>query len=166
MPSVDNRFPDGSHQFVLQPNGALSAVQAARFVWLTAIPMVAIALFFTLRGFWPVLPFAGIEIGLLIWALRESMRDSRQREVILVNSDTVRIERAERAGVLRREFPRHWARVAIRKPSSPRYPSRLVIESQGRSCEIGRFLPEAERQAFAQQLRRAVGEMNSSPPLD
>ncbi|HMA11675.1 MAG TPA: DUF2244 domain-containing protein [Steroidobacteraceae bacterium] len=165
MPAKDTRLPDGSREFVLQPNGSLAPEQARLFLWLTAGGCFAIALAFALQGMWPVLPFAGLEIGVLVWALRASMRQSRHRETIQVCQDVIRIERHDRAGIHHAEFARHWARVSVRPGAQRRHPSRLLIESQGRHCELGRFLTEEERQDIARRLRRVVGGMNASPML-
>jgi uncharacterized membrane protein len=165
MPSTASRLPDGSRELVLQPNGSLTQEQARLFLWLTAGGCLAIALCFTLQGMWPVLPFAGLEIGVLVLALRASMQHSRHREVIHVSDDTIHIERRDRGGIHRSQFTRHWARVSVRAAALPRHPSRLIIESQGRQCELGRFLTEEERHAVALQLRQLVGGMNASPLL-
>lgn len=165
MPTTDTTLPDGRRQFVLQPNSSLSPAQAKRFLWIVGAPMFALALYLSARGFWPVLPFAGLEFGVLVWALRASMRDSRRRETVRVDSDTIEIEFHDRAGVHRREFPRHWARITMRPPASRLHPARLCIESHGRSCELGRFLAEEERRALARRLRQVIGGVNASPPL-
>jgi uncharacterized membrane protein len=165
MPSTDSRLPDGSRELVLQPNGSLTQEQARLFLWLTAGGCLAIALCFTLQGLWPILPFAGLEIGVLVLALRASMRHSRHREVIQVSHDFIRIECRDRRGIHRAEFTRHWARVSMRAAARPRHPSRLFIESQGRRCELGRFLTEEERREVALRLRHMVGGMNTSPLL-
>jgi len=62
-------------------------------------------------------------------------------------------------------FPRHWAQVKLRRPASRLHPSRLVIESHGRQCEVGDFLTEEERRGLAQRLVRLIGRVNESPTL-
>jgi uncharacterized membrane protein len=62
-------------------------------------------------------------------------------------------------------FPRHWARVKIRRPQTPLHRGQLVIESHGRSYEVGKFLTEEERRHLAADLRRLIGGMNQSPAL-
>jgi uncharacterized membrane protein len=62
-------------------------------------------------------------------------------------------------------FPRHWARVKIRRPKSPLHRGQLVIESHGRGREVGKFLTEEERRHLAAELQRLIGDMNQSPEL-
>jgi len=154
-----------AHRIELVPNCSLSPQGARLFVGSLALVTFSVAGFFALQGFWPVLPFAGIEIGLLAWAVRASMRRGSEREVIVVSEDEVVIERRAPSGSRRTVFPRHWARVTLRGPQPAQHPSRLLIESHGRACEVGRFLTEDERQRVAARLRSLVGKTSESPAL-
>ena len=112
-----------------------------------------------------MLPFAGLEIGLLAWAVQASMRAGAAREVIVVSEESVTVERGSPGGMSLMVFPRHWARVTLRGPQRTQHPSRLVIESHGRACEVGRFLTEEERHGLASRLRLLVGKTSESPEL-
>jgi len=149
----------------LTPNCSLTPRGARIFVGSLAALTFAVALFFALQGLWPVLPIAGVEVGLLAWAVRASQRKGLEREVILVSDQNVVIERRGPAGSWRTVFPRHWSRVTLRDPQAASYPSRLTIESHGRACEVGRFLTEEERRGVAERLRRLVGKTSESPAL-
>ena len=120
----------------------------------------------TLLGYWPVLPFAGAEMVLLAWALHSNMQRRHEHETIDVSESEVVIEyRRTRRTPRRVVFPRHWARVKIRRPKSPLHRGQLVIESHGRAYEVGKFLTEEERRHLAANLRRLIGDMNQSPAL-
>jgi len=156
---------DIEHRIVLAPNCSLTPQGARLFVGSLAVVTFAVAGFFALQGFWPVLPFAGLEIGLLAWAVRASLRRGAEREVIVVSEADVVIERVAPTGSRRTVFPRHWARVTLRDPQPAQHPSRLTIESHGRACEVGRFLTEDERRRLAARLARLVGKTSESPVL-
>jgi uncharacterized membrane protein len=117
------------------------------------------------RGFWPVLPFAGLEMAFLGWALRVSMARRHHRQTITVTDSDVSVEVRDRQHSVRHVFPRHWAQVKLRRPASRLHPSRLTIESHGRQCELGSFLTEAERRGLADQLQSLIGRVNESPSL-
>jgi uncharacterized membrane protein len=153
------------HRIELAPNCSLTPQGARLFVGSLAIVTFAVAGFFAMQGFWPVLPFAGLEIGLLAWAVRTSMRRGTEREIIVVSEAQVVVERCTLSGSRLSVFPRHWARVTLRDPQQTRYPSRLTIESHGRACEVGRFLTEDERRRLADRLVRLVGKTSESPAL-
>ncbi|HET7203963.1 MAG TPA: DUF2244 domain-containing protein [Steroidobacteraceae bacterium] len=154
------------HRIELAPNCSLTPASSRTLVGSLALVTLGTALVFAWQGFWPVLPFAGLEIGLLWWAVRASMRDGGRREVIVISDDAVLIERRAPGNTSRLVFARHWATVKLRDPPAAQYPSRLVIESHGRACEVGRFLTEDERRGLAARLRPLVGRSSESPALD
>lgn len=119
----------------------------------------------TIQGFWPVLPFAGLEMAVLGWALKVTLDRRHHAETITVSDSQVSVESCvgpRRAQVV---FPRHWAQVKLRRPSSRLHPSRLIIESHGRRCEVGSFLTEEERRGLASRLQRLIGRVAESPSL-
>ena len=153
-----------AHHFDLTPNVSLSPRGARLFFAAVCVPTFGIAGVATVLGFWPVLPFAGAEMALLGWALYTNMQRRFQHETIDVSETQVVIEYS-RGETKRFVFPRHWARVKIRRPKSPLHRGRLVIESHGRACEVGEFLSEEDRQRLAADLRRLIGGTNQSPDL-
>lgn len=157
--------PTDAQRIELAPNCSLTPQSARLFVGSLAAVTFGLAGFLASRGFWPVLPFAGLEIGLLAWAVRASMRRGSEQELILVSEDQVVIERRAPSGSRRTVFPRHWARVTLRGPKRAQHPSRLTIESHGCAYEVGRFLTEEERRRLAARLQRLVGNTSESPAL-
>jgi len=156
---------ESSHRIELAPNCSLTPESARVFVGGLAVITFGIATFFALQGLWPILPFAGLEIGLLWWSVRASMRAGKRRELILITDDAVVIERQGVTLPSSTVFARHWATVKLRDPPAAQHPSRLVIESHGRACEVGRFLTEEERLGLARKLRELVGKSSESPAL-
>jgi uncharacterized membrane protein len=94
------------------------------------------------------------------------MKAGKRRELILISDDSIVIERRGLARTTRLVFARHWATVKLRGPLAALHPSRLLIESHGRACEVGRFLTEEERHGLAGRLRDLVGKSSESPALD
>jgi len=165
MSSDTAAAPVVEQRIELAPNCSLTPQGARLFVGSLAVVTLGLAGFLASQGFWPVLPFAGLEIGLLAWAVRASLLRGAEREVIVVSDDQVVIERRAPGGSRHTVFPRHWARVTLRGPQRAQHPSRLTIESHGRACEVGRFLTEDERQRLAARLQRLVGKISESPAL-
>jgi len=149
----------------IAPNCSLRPQSAALFFMSICLVSFSIAATFALHGMWPILPFAGLEMLVLGWALRVSLRRRHHSQTILLTDDRIRIETRDEKGIEQIEFTRHWARVTLRAADIRLHPSRLTIESHGRWCEVGRFLNEEERRALAGQLTRAIGRISESPPL-
>ena len=155
---------DAATHIDLTPHCSLSVRGAVLFFGTVALPTFGVAGAATALGFWPVLPFAGAEMLLLAWALRSNMQRRFERETIDISDSEVVITYSH-GKPARVVFPRHWARVKIRRPNSPLHRSHLVIESHGRAYEVGKFLTEEERRQLAAALRLRIGGMNQSPAL-
>jgi len=145
------------------PNCSLSVRGAQVFFAGACVLPCGVGAFLAMKGFWPVLPFAGLEMALLGWALKLSMERRFHRQTITVTDADVSIESRLRERCSRIVFPRHWAQVKLRRSAAQQHPSRLTIESHGRQCELGSFLTEEERRGLALRLQRLIGRLNESP---
>ena len=115
------------------------------------------------RGYWPVLPFTGLELLLLGVVLRISLRRGRYREVIQISDDRVIIDKIGHERHERLEFPRLWARVEVSRPRRPGHPSRLLIGSHGKRCEVGESLVESDRASLGRRLAELIGATGTLP---
>lgn len=149
----------------LIPNCSLTPRQALGFFASLCVVSFAIAGFFVARGLWPVLPFAGLEMAVLGWALYASLRRRRCTQTITVTDEAIEVVTRDARGARTESFPRHWARARLVRARGW-HPSRLVIESHGRSCEIGGLLTEEERRGLHSRLRHVIGGVNESPALN
>ena len=147
------------------PNCSLTVRGAMMFFGSLCLISFGVAGMLAIQGLWPVLPFAGLEMVALGWALRVSLQRRFHRQTIMVTEDNVSVESRDHVYCSQVVFPRHWAQVKLRRPASRLHPSRLTIESHGRQCELGSFLTEAERRGLALRLQRLVGRVNESPSL-
>jgi len=156
--------PTGSDcHWVIRPNQSLSWRAVLRVYAAVALSLLGISVGFVLKGFWPVLPFAGLELVALGAAFYLCLARSQWREIISIDSDIVRVEKGRRRAEERWECPSFWARIQLEKSPIAWYPSRLVIRYQGRQVEIGRFLNDNERTALADALRRFLRERLDEP---
>jgi uncharacterized membrane protein len=159
-------LPAASERCVhLAARRSLTPRTACIFIATVGATTIAVAAPFAWHGFWPVLLYAAAEMAVLIWAVRESMRDGLEHETITIVQDSVTIVHRGRDGERSSVFPRHWSRVTLHAPPAALHPSRLLIESHGRACEVGRFLTEDERRSLAVRLKQLVGNVNESPAL-
>jgi uncharacterized membrane protein len=144
---------------------ALTPRTATLFIFSIALTTFAAAAPLAWNGFWPVLAFAALEVALVAWAVRVSMRDGSESETIIVTEDSVTVVHRGPHGERSSVFPRHWSRVTLHAPLAALHPNRLLIESHGRACELGRFLTDDERRSLASSLKQWVGNVNESPAL-
>ena len=145
------------HQIVISPNCSLTPRTATLFLCVTGGATFLVAGFMASKGLWPILPFAGLEVALLVWATLHSIRKGRDREILEVAGNTVSVELIRGGHRQITVFPRHWTKVKLRAPLYGLHPSRLSLESQGRSCDVGTFLTEEERCSLAERLKQLIG---------
>ncbi|MCB1776790.1 MAG: DUF2244 domain-containing protein [Candidatus Competibacteraceae bacterium] len=142
--------------FVLHPNRSLSWRQTVMVFVSFCIITLALVLPLVAMGFWPVLPFAGLELLAVGTGFYLVARRCHEREVICIAADTIRIERGRRKPEQSWTLTRAWARVVLKACPRQWYPSRLLIHVHGQTIEIGRFLVEEERRQLAEDLNRCL----------
>jgi len=142
--------------WVAQPNRALSPAQTRALLLAAAGISGGIASGFAIAGAWPVLPFAGIEIGALWAALRHLRRHADDEESLEVTDRQVIVSRSIAGRRERHEFIRYWTRLRVdHAPDTGG--GRLYLRSHGREVEIGQLLTDAQKQALAAELRTQLG---------
>ncbi|MDH3647002.1 MAG: DUF2244 domain-containing protein [Gammaproteobacteria bacterium] len=145
------------------PNCALSWHGALIFYAWMCTASLGIAFFFVIQGYWPILPFAGLELLALGAALWVSMRRGDYREVISIYPDRVEVEKGRPDERHSAVFPLHWVHVNLRPARIASYPSRLIISSHGHHCEVGRCLTESERRGLSRRLREVIEHVHKTP---
>ncbi|HKJ95086.1 MAG TPA: DUF2244 domain-containing protein [Gammaproteobacteria bacterium] len=149
----------GLRCFVLRPSFAVDWRQTVSFFVVLSLVTVSIALTFTVMGYWPILPFAGLELSGLGVALYVSAGRSLDTEVVRVSEDRVEVEKGRRRPERHWDFSRAWCEVVLKPSGHPWYPPRLGLRSRGEWVELGGFLGEDERKELAGELRRWIGPM-------
>jgi uncharacterized membrane protein len=122
----------------------------------------AFALFFLLRGAWPMLPFMGADIALLAWAFRASERAAKREEHVVLTPALLKIAQRPPYGVASEfTFNPYWVRVDMANP--PEHGSQLTLWSHGKGLRLGSFLPPLERASFAERLKSALRDARAVP---
>jgi uncharacterized membrane protein len=143
---------------VIGPNASLTRRQACWFMASMCGVGCGIAGFFAWLGFWPVVPFAGLELSALAAALHLSLRRNRYREVVSFTAEVVRVE----SGLLgsgprlRLEWPRCWARCTLEPGSRRHEPTRLWIRYSGRQVELASCLTDEERERLFVRIKELL----------
>jgi uncharacterized membrane protein len=151
------------HSFELRPNSSLTPRAAAWFYGSLVAVLLCVAIGCTVLGFWPVLPFAGLEAALLLGAVHWVQRRGKAREYIRVDAASVVVEKClpGRRGddtSVAYAFQRPWTRVELRRGQPAHWPSRLLFSSRGRSVEVGAFLTDGERRGLKNRLAELLAD--------
>jgi uncharacterized membrane protein len=146
------------HSFELRPNSSLTPRAAAWFYGSLVAVLLCVAIACTALGFWPVLPFAGLEAAVLLGAVHWVQRRAAAREYIRVDAASVVVEKCGGGSRVAYAFQRPWTRVELRRGRPAHWPSRLLFSSQGRSVEVGAFLTDGERRGLKDRLAELLAD--------
>ncbi len=129
--------------------------------WLLAVLVAgsgAVAAYFWSLGAWLVLPFAGLEVALLVVVFWVTGCANLRRERVEVAEVSVSVCCGRRGSEQCVQFPRAWARVVLSEDPREWYPSRLLLRAHGRDVEIARDLTDPERRELAAELADYIGQ--------
>lgn len=148
---------------ILQPNRPLRPIGLVLVIGFVALVSFVAGILFAMHGAWPVTPFFGLDVLLLIWAFRASVRASRRHEHLLLTREKLIIERVNVKGVpLREEINPYWLRVEHDDPEL--LGCELALVSRGKRWVVGSFLGAEERAKLAGALRHALSEARNALP--
>jgi len=122
------------------------------FVLVIALSALALALpMLALLGspaLWGLLPFAGLVLAGLWFALQRNWRDRRVVEDMQISRDTVHLRHVTAKGVVQDwRADLHWVSVTMTPRGGP-VPQYLTLSGGGRVVELGAFLTPDERVAL------------------
>lgn len=135
---------------VLTPHRSLSGKAFLLVLCVFSAMNVAIAVYWTVRGAWPVLAFLLLDVGLFALAFHINYRAARAFERVRVAADVMQVTRQPAQGRARHwVVSPHWARVEERGDA-------VRITAGGRAMLVGAFLSPPERDDLANALRAAL----------
>jgi uncharacterized membrane protein len=142
----------GGFSFHSRPNCSLTQRERKHVFMLIAIVTMLIASIFSWLGYWLILPFAGLEIGVLAWAFESFCRRADDYESLHICGDEIQVERRQGKNLERRTLNSHWARLVI-VGAKPGRRVELALLSHGQTTELGLFLTDEERMELAGELQ-------------
>jgi len=156
MVSVNQFKSSDSFRFVLSPNCSISWRELVLFYIFTCVVVLAVGVFFTLQGLWLVLPFSGLEMLALGFALYLTSRKVYRKEVITLDRSRTRVEKGVQQIDRSWEFETPWIRLIDEQTGRPDRRRRLAIGAHGNYVEVGEFLDKSEKDRLAFQLKDCI----------
>ncbi len=147
----------------VRPNCSLTTRGTQVFLLTTGAVCLGPGIVLLTMGFWPVLPFAGMEFLALVTATWLSLRKGRYREVIELRDDTVTVDKFSHAGHDHVEAPVHWCSVRLHAGAHRWSPGKLVLRAGRQDCEVASCLTDSERVKLWQRLHTLIGPINQTP---
>ena len=141
---------------ITRPNCSLSFAGRLLFFCVIFFLSAVIAVGFAFAGAWLIVPFCGLEVLALGWALYYISCHVNDYECIVIKDGTVTVEIGYYREVQKIEFQRYWMQVIV-LPASIQGRCRIWVKAHGQEVELGRFVDDEERLALASQLKMQTG---------
>jgi uncharacterized membrane protein len=148
--------PDGRNFCLLiRPDCSLSPGGVKAIVLLFSLVAFLIGGFMLILGAWPVLPFLGLEVAVLVVVFLMLQRRSTFYDLVEARGDQVGLRQKSEHGETSGTLNRYWTQIKL--SGGPHwYPSRLLVGSHGKFVEIGAALTEEDRIRTAKELQRVL----------
>ena len=157
MVSVEEKS-NSNYLITLSPNSSLTGIYRIIFLASISFVCVGIATVFYFFGAYLILPFAGIEIAILLIAFYLSFKWSSRKELIYISQEVVKIEKGiHKAEYLWEEF-RTFTSFQIEKDANKSL--RLSFRSKGDDVIVGEFLNEDDKNILINEIRNIIDELN------
>ena len=149
---------NSNYLITLSPNSSLTGIYRIIFLASISFVCVGIATVFYFFGAYLILPFAGIEIAILLIAFYLSFKWSSRKELIYISQEVVKIEKGiHKAEYLWEEF-RTFTSFIIENDANKLL--RLSFRSKGDDVIVGDFLNEDDKNILINEIRNIIDELN------
>lgn len=135
------------------PNRSLGPAGRRFALGAIAATTLGVAAFAASIGAWPVMPFAGLEVLLLVVAFHVVQRHDADYERVEVGEHEVVVEGCHARCPFRFVANRAWARLVVGLAGGR---CTLQLAYAGRSVPLGRMMTDAERRRLARELRARI----------
>jgi len=156
MVKINSSKEDTLFTIILEPNRSLNWQYSLLFISLIALTCLSIGFSFYYIGATLILPFAGLEIIIVSICVYFVMKQSYQKEVIMLSPEKLRIEKGNKKPEQTWEFFRSWSHIRVENPSHPWYPAHILVASKGERIPIGSFLTQEEKSKLVVRLREII----------
>ncbi len=128
-----------------------------------SVPSLMAAIGFTALGAWPILPFAGAELGALGGALYYVNWKLQYRHVITLDDQQIKIDKGHYAPKRTWKLPREESALAITPEQHPWDGPTLAVHSREHHVVVGEFLSREDSLALMALLRQELRTRTHSP---
>ena len=132
------------HNFIIRPNPAMSWKLIKKIYIAFALFVLVIAVILSMINVYLAIPFYGIEVVFLGYALYITALKSSYYEEVKINKLNITVSFVNRKNVKNYDFVRQWAEFKF-KPATNLTPSEISISKKGKILLIAQRVNEADR---------------------
>lgn len=152
--NLDNDHSGG--HIIVCPNLSANWRTTKWFILIVTVFTLMIGIGFAAAGLWMILPFAGIEVAVVVSVMYHVARQCYRQEVIHLKGDRVIVERGRRAPKQVWESEVFWTRLIVSNSLHTWHPDKLILRSRDRELEIGGFLNEQDKKKLVAEMRTVL----------
>lgn len=141
---------------ILSPNRSFSWVQSKWVLFFIGGFCLTIALVWSLLGAWFILPFAGLEIGLLTLVMYLVSSSTYQKQILTIDSSFIRLQKGRGRHIRLFKLPRDGIEVVYLEPNHPEDVKKLYLSGKSQRVSLGEFLNLQDQE----KLLAILGESN------
>ncbi len=137
---VTTTTTNGDTTITLSPNRSADWQDIRLWLFILSIPALIVGVGWFALGVWIILPFVGLELGLLSYFMYKVCYQNYRKQQIVINEDTVTIESGIHQPDQKQIFLRPECYLLATKPNHPIERLALTLTNQSTSLPIGEFL--------------------------
>ena len=139
-------------QLHLSPNRSATWQQTKHLIAAFALFISSIAIAWSLAGAWVILPFAGLEVGLLTLIMYLVSKATYRWETLLISSNSIQVTSSSGISI---EFFRPDTSLYYKKDLSLKCAPQLVLQAPLQQFEVGSFLNLEDKERVHECMRKA-----------
>ena len=139
-------------QLHLSPNRSATWQQTKHLIAAFALFISSIAIAWSLAGAWVILPFAGLEVGLLALIMYLVSKATYRWETLLISSNNIQVTSSNGISI---EFFRPDTSLYYKKDLSFKCAPQLVLQAPLQQFEVGSFLNLEDKERVHECMQKA-----------
>ena len=149
---------EDSYLIDVSPNSSLNGIARIIFLLSISIVCIGIATVFFLLGAVLILPFAGLEIAILLTAFYLNFNWSRQKQKIFISQDLVLIQKGRKKIEYSWQEFRTFTSFRVDKKSDEI--TKLCFRSKGKDIEVAEFLNQDDKKVLPDEISNILNKLN------
>ena len=146
----------------ISPNYSLRGWNRIIFLGSLAFICLSIGIFFLIMGAVLVLPFAGLEVILVLTCFYLSFRWSQQKEIIYISNEKIKLEKGR---IFKEKTWEEFRSFVVLEVVRDQHNSdKFCFQSKGKRFYFGSFLNDDDKLILKNELKRIINQLNTLSP--
>ena len=146
----------------ISPNYSLRGWNRVIFLGSLAFICLSIGVFFFIMGAGLILPFAGLEVILVLTCFYISFRWSQQKEVVYISNEKIKLEKGR---LIKEKTWEEYRSFVVLEVEKNQYNSdEFCFQSKGKRFYFGSFLNDEDKKILKNELKRIINQLNALSP--